>query len=492
MILFAISVGISFGILWESLSFHPFGIAMLLESDAVESFTPLTFDYNTRVVVVGTSLLGFAGGAIGVLLLLRKRALIGDAIAHATLPGLALAFFVATALQLDGKSLWILLPGAAITGLIGAMTVVAIRTFSPIKEDAAMGIVLSVFFGAGIAMMRIIQQMPDGYAAGLEGFIFGKTASMRFQDAWLIAVSGATIIGLLILFRRQVELMCFDESLARTQGWPVTFVDIGLMAATTTIVIVGLQAVGMILIIAMLVIPAAAARFWTWRFWPTIATSSFIGCIGAASGAIISTMAPRVPSGAAIVIVLVILFSFSALFGRKNGTVWRWARRYQQRRETDQQHLLRSIYEWLELKGSKPHDFGQTRSESFLLNDLEFVRNWSPSRLTRTANRFQRDGLLLQLSQNRWALTATGIQQCVRAIRQHRLLELYFAQIANLSPEAIDRGADYSEHALNDQMLAELERDIAGASIGYAVPDSLHPIGNIQSLNNQSRNEANP
>ena len=467
-------------------------IAMLLGSTVEGGFVPLGFDYNTQVVVAGTSLLGCAGGAIGVLLLLRKRALIGDAIAHATLPGLAMAFFFATALQLDGKSLWILLPGAAITGLLGAMTVVAIRTFSPIKEDAAMGIVLSVFFGAGIAMMRIIQQMPDGYAAGLEGFIFGKTASMRFQDAWLIAVSGATIIFLLVLFRRQVELMCFDESLARTQGWPVTLVDMGLMAATTTIVIVGLQAVGMILIIAMLVIPAASARFWTWRLWPTIATSSLIGCIGAATGAIVSTMAPRVPSGAAIVIVLVILFSFSAFFGRKNGTVWRWIRRYQQRRETDQQHLLRSIYEWLELKGAKPHDFGQTRSESFLLSELEFVRSWSPSRLTRTANRFFRNGLLVQVSQNRWALTASGIQRCIRAIRQHRLLELYFAQIANLSPEAIDRGADYSEHALDDQMLAELERDIDGASIGYAVPDSLHPIGNVTSASNPFSQEANP
>lgn len=437
------------------------------------------FDYNTRVVLAGTSLLGCAGGAVGVLLLLRKRALIGDAIAHATLPGLAISFLVATALQIDGKSLWILLPGAAVTGLLGAMTVIAIRTFSPIKEDAAMGIVLSVFFGAGIALMRIIQQMPDGYAAGLESFIYGKTASMRFMDAWLIGMSGAAAIILLILFRRQVELMCFDESLARTQGWPVTLVDMGLMASATTIVIVGLQAVGMILIIAILIIPAAAARFWTWRFWPTIATSSFIGCIGAATGAIASTMAPRVPSGAAIVIVLVMLFAFSAIFGLKNGSAWRLARRFRQRRETEGQHLLRSIYEWLELQGNKPNDFGQTRSEGFLLRDLEFVRSWSPSRLAWTASRFEREGLLVQIGQSRWALSASGIQQCVRAIRQHRLLELYFAEIANLSPEAIDRGADYSEHALDDQMLAELERDIAGASVGYGVPESLHPIGSV-------------
>ena len=452
-------------------------IATMMDSIAT-SFTALFgFDYNTRVVLGGTALLGCAGGAIGVLLLLRKRALIGDAIAHATLPGLAISFLVATGLQWDGKSLWILLPGAAATGLLGAMTVIAIRTFSPIKEDAAMGIVLSVFFGAGIAMMRIIQQIPEGYAAGLEGFIYGKTASMRFQDAWLIGVCGAVIVALLVLFRRQIELLCFDESLARTQGWPVTLVDIGLMAATTTIVIVGLQAVGMILIIAMLIIPAAAARFWTWRFWPTLATSSLIGCVGASIGAMASTMAEKVPSGAAIVIVLVVLFSLSAIFGRRNGIAWRLVRRFRQRHETEGQHLLRSIYEWLEFQGKKPQDFGQTRSESFQLSELEFVRNWSPSRLARTARRFERVGLMVQVGRMHWALTASGIQRCVRAIRQHRLLELYFAEIANLSPEAIDRGADYSEHALDDQMLAELERDIAGASNTYEVPESIHPIG---------------
>ena len=143
-------------------------------------------DYNTRLVVLSTMLLGCACGLMGGFLLLRKRSLMGDTLSHATLPGVALAFMLAVVLGGDGKSLCFLLSGAAITGLLGCWVVLFICNNTRIKEDAAMGIVLSVSFGIGVALLGLIQNMPDGSAAGLESFLYGTTASMVLRAESLL------------------------------------------------------------------------------------------------------------------------------------------------------------------------------------------------------------------------------------------------------------------------------------------------------------------
>ncbi len=341
------------------MSLDSFSLGALLLLSEITSLmsdrTGFVLDYNTQVVLTGTSLLGAAAGMIGVFLLLRKRALVGDAIAHATLPGIAASFLLATWLGGDGKSLIWLLLGATMSGLWGAITIVLLRRFTPIKEDASLGIVLSVFFGIGIVLLRVIQQLPTGYAAGLEGFIYGKTASMVASDAWLIAGCGAMVVGAVILFRKQLTLLCFDESLARSQGWPTTLLDLGLMAAATGVVIVGIQAVGMILIIALLIIPPASARFWTRRLASMTFVSAAIGMCSSILGTIASVSLPRIPSGAAIVLAGVVLFTISALWGPYSGIWWRLMRSWKQRIDSDREHLLRSIYELLDARGGGPH-----------------------------------------------------------------------------------------------------------------------------------------
>ena len=146
-------------------------------------------DYNTRVVLLGTTLLGLAAGAVGNFTLLRKRALMGDALSHAMLPGVGLAFVLVTLGGGDGKSLPLLLAGAALTGVLGLAAILFIRNATRLKEDAALGIVLSVFFGAGIAVLGVAHQMKTGHAAGLESFIYGKAASMGALDAELISIA---------------------------------------------------------------------------------------------------------------------------------------------------------------------------------------------------------------------------------------------------------------------------------------------------------------
>ena len=150
-------------------------------------------DYNTRVVFAGVTVLGAASGLVGTFLLLRKRSLLSDTVSHCTLPGIAIAFLIAEATGISGRSLPLLLLGAATTGVLGMGAVAAIRAKSRIKDDAALAIVLSVFFGLGIALMVIIQQLPTGNAAGLSHFIYGKTATMTAADEQLILFDSLTI-----------------------------------------------------------------------------------------------------------------------------------------------------------------------------------------------------------------------------------------------------------------------------------------------------------
>ena len=218
-------------------------------------------DYNTRLVVLSTMLLGCACGLMGGFLLLRKRSLMGDTLSHATLPGVALAFILAVVLGGDGKSLYFLLSGAAITGLLGCWGVLFICNNTRIKDDAAMGIVLSVSFGIGVALLGLIQNMPDGSAAGLESFIYGKTASMVLSDFRIILLVTLCVLACTLLLFKEFRLLCFDEGFAGALGWPVKYLDVLLLALVTAVTVTGLQAVGLILIISFLISPAAAARF---------------------------------------------------------------------------------------------------------------------------------------------------------------------------------------------------------------------------------------
>ncbi len=435
------------------------------------------FDYNTRLVILCAGLLGVIAGMVGVYLILRKRSLIGDAICHAALPGLAISFLTQVAFGGDGKNLVWLLLGAAISGALGSLSVIALRRWSNLKDDAALGIVLSVFFGIGMALFSIVQQFEQGNAAGLENFILGKTASIVASDATTICIASLMVVGALLLFRKELTLLCFDSLLASAQGWPVLMMDLLLLGCVLIVVIVGANVVGVILVIALLVIPPASARFWTHSLPITILVSALIGASSGMIGALSSLLIDRVPSGAAIVLAATGFFGLSMLLGAERGLLWRAWSLGRQRAKVDQEHVLRSIFELLESRGETPQVHGQMRSDSVLLRDLTRMRSWSSARLKIAVSQIRSQGWATINGEGAVSLTASGIQQSFRAVRRHRLLELYFARWADLSPDAVDRGADYTEHALDDDLLAELEKDAIVMGDSIELPKSVHPIG---------------
>lgn len=424
-------------------------------------------DYNTRVVVFGTAILGCAAGVVGCFTLLRKRALMGDAISHATLPGIALAFMLANAIGWNAKSLPLLLSGATLTGLLGVGVILVLRNLTRLKEDTALGVVLSVFFGAGIAMLGVIQQMPSGHAAGLESFVFGKTASMGAADARLIATAAFFCLAICALLFKEFKLLCFDENFAGSRGFPIVVLDLALMSTVVVISIVGLQAVGLILMVALLIIPAAAARFWSEKLWKMILIASLLGTVSGMFGAAASALFPNLPSGAMIVLTCAALFLFSLLFGRARGVLVRSLRRTRVNRSIAIQHLLRAMYELLE---SSP---GSAASPAVMLADLMPKRSWSAGRLHKTLVQAQLSELVVKIG-DELRLTKKGRVEAQRLTREHRLWELYLITHADVAPSRVDREADRIEHVLEPEMVAELEAILTDDA--RSLPESPHSM----------------
>jgi manganese/zinc/iron transport system permease protein len=421
-------------------------------------------DYNTRLVVASTLLLGCACGLMGGFLLLRKRSLMGDTLSHATLPGVGLAFLFAVLLGGNGKSLPLLMLGAGVTGLIGCWAVLFIRNHTRIKDDAAMGIVLSVFFGAGVAVLGVIQTMPEGSAAGLEYFIYGKTASMVASDFQvLVAITVCVVLASLFCFK-EFRLLCFDESFAASLGWPVRLLDIILLGLVTAVTVAGLQAVGLILIIAFLITPAAAARFWTHRLDYMLLLSALIGALSGWLGASISALFPRLPAGAVIVLVAAVAFILSMVLGGERGLVIRFRRQAQLQMRVGRQHLLRAIYEILE--------GGREGEGELTLRPVSFRQ--IRGRLKQAYN----DGLIESRHDAEAVLLSdAGLAEAAQVTRNHRLWELYLIEYADVATSRVDRDADMVEHVLGEKMVARLESKLQTyRSAGSLVPESPHPI----------------
>ena len=277
--------------------------------------------YNAALVAIGAALLGVSAGVAGTFLFLRRRALVSDAVAHATLPGIGLAFLLMVAMGGDGRSLFGLLLGSLLSALVGLLAIEWLVRRTRLAEDAAIGAVLSVFFGFGIVLLTVIQSLSTGRAAGLESFLLGSTAGMLLADAVLIAGGGAFTTLLVVALRRPMTLVTFDAEFAAATGIDVRRTDRLVMGLVTLVTVIGLKIVGLVLIVALLIIPTVAARFWTERTSLLLAISGAIGGLSAFVGAALSASAPALPTGPVIVLVCAALFTVSMILAPERGVL---------------------------------------------------------------------------------------------------------------------------------------------------------------------------
>lgn len=277
--------------------------------------------WNAAVVALGAAALGAGAGVVGVFTLLRGRAMMSDAISHATLPGVAAAFLIMSAMGAEGRSLPALLIGGAISAALGVLATQWIAARTRLAEDTAIGTVLSTFFALGVALLSVIQQLSLEGQAGVESLLIGSAAGMLDGERELIVLVAVALALVAVGLTREFATIAFDPAYAASLGWPVRALDLLLMALLLAIVVVGLQTVGLVLIVALAVAPPAAARFWSDRAAPMALISGGIGAFGCYVGAAISASGEKLPTGAVIVLCIAAIFLLSLLFSPRRGVV---------------------------------------------------------------------------------------------------------------------------------------------------------------------------
>ena len=299
-----------------------------------------SFKYiNIQYVVFGTVLLSVSSSIVGCFTFIKKKSLVGDVISHAVLPGICVAF-----LATGSKDPFLLILGAFATGWISILVMDAIIQNTKIKEDAATGLSLSVFFGIGILLMTFIQQSGNASQSGLDTFLFGKAAALVGKDLIAFSVIALVVLVVVFLFYKEFKLISFDPHYAKVIGLPVKRLEALLTSITVLAVVTGIQAVGVVLMAAMLITPAAAARFWTNRLHRMILFAAIFGSFSGVSGAFISYTAPSMPTGPWMVMVLSIIALLSFFFAPRKGILIKLVRRIRIQKQLLEENLLKVFY----------------------------------------------------------------------------------------------------------------------------------------------------
>ena len=370
-------------------------------------------DPTLRVVSLGSAALGLVSGGLGSFAVLRKQSLLGDAVSHAALPGIALAFMFT-----GSKDPLVLVVGAAAAGWIGMLLIMALTRTTALREDTALGLVLSVFFGVGLVLLTFLQKRPDATQAGLDRYLFGQAATQLGRDVAIVIGLGVLAYGLTLAFWKEFKVLSFDRDFGASLGLHMRLMDVVLTTVLVIAVVVGLQTVGVVLMAAMIVAPAAAARQWTDRLGRMVAVSALFGAVGGAAGSVLSATGANLPTGPMIVLCLTAIALFSLLFAPARGLVWSYARHRRARR------VLRTEATLLDLHAmARQHDDPYHAHSARALEAM-------PGRgdVRGTLHRLEAQGLTRQSGRNGWLLTAEGRAEAERLERE--------------SPGAADRGDD--------------------------------------------------
>jgi manganese/zinc/iron transport system permease protein len=403
-------------------------------------------DPNIRYVALGSVLLSAISAMVGTFTFLDKKSLMGDAIAHAILPGICLGFLIS-----GTKNPWFLIAGAFVTGWLSIYAIEQITSKTRIKEDTAIGLILSVFFGIGVLMLTAIQKSGNAAQSGLDQFIFGKAAAMVGQDLLVFSVVAVFLLLSVWLLFKEFTLIAFDKDFASAIGMNVRKIRMILTSLVVLAVVIGIQAVGVVLMAAMLITPAAAARFWTDKIKIMIMLASLFGAISGLSGAYISWLAPAMPTGPWIVVVISSIAILSFFIAPRRGIIARLWKQKMNRRTINEENLLKALYQL----GEEEKDFFHGRTAA----EIQLKRKMDYAQLASIMGRLRRQGYV-QWKQSRYFLTGEGLTRGQRIVKLHRLWELYLTTKLNIAPDHVHDDADTMEHLITPELEQELEKQL--------------------------------
>ncbi len=438
------------GIAWLSLSTvsQAARVGDVVETNAWEQAVRFfTFsDPALRLSLAGTILLGLNCGLLGSFVVVRRMSLVGDTLSHAVLPGIALGFMWNMT-----KDPVAVLIGATLVGGLAMLVVGWITATTRLKQDAALGLVLSAFYAIGICLFTIIQKLPGGAKSGLDKFMFGQAAALNDADVALIA--GTTAVSLLFvsLFYRGLLALSFHRGYAEVLGLPAGFLHHGLMLLTAFAIVVAMQAAGVVLVSAMLIIPPATACLLADRMHRVIAIASLIGIATAALGAFFSFLGNNLPTGPFMVLAGTVLFAAAFLLAPRHGWLTRLWRQRQKRLRTERENTLKAMHRVLENRG--------TADDAVSLDEIANLRRESLEEARQRGRELVRAGLATATDGGAVLhFTPEGEQLARSIVRNHRLWELYLTNIARFEPDHVHDDAEKIEHILSEAEVRSLER----------------------------------
>lgn len=362
-------------------------------------------DYTFQVVALGAALLGIVSGALGTFAVLRKQSLLGDAISHAALPGIALAFLIT-----GTKSPLGLMLGAMAAGMIATLLVSSISISTRVSYDSALGTILSVFFGFGLVLLTIIQKMPNANQAGLSTFLFGQAAALVIEEVVTMCVFGAIALTPTLLFWKEFKLLAFDPEYGQSLGMPIRYLDILLTSLLVVAIVIGLQTVGVVLMSAMIIAPAVAARQWTNRLGIMVSLSALFGALSGVLGAFFSSTITHLPTGPTIVLVVSGIVVVSLFLAPNRGLLWRWLRNRRNAQQLKLDAVLLDVYALAAQHSPMTHPHAEA-----VLN----VMNEMSAKTERSLERLSELGLVKKVYSGDWSLTPRG-QTYVEQLMQDR------------------------------------------------------------------------
>ena len=304
-----------------------------------EYFELLWTDYTLRTITLGTAVLGAICGMLGSFAVLRKESLLGDAISHAALPGIALAFLITGA-----KDSGVLLLGALVSGLVGTFWIRGITSKTHLKSDTALGLILSIFFGFGMLLLTFIQKQPNANQAGLDKYLFGQAATLVESDVQLMIIVTGISLFVMLLFWKEFKILLFDADYTKTLGFNTKFIDVLITFLIVLAIVLGLQTVGVVLMSAILLAPAAAARQWTNSLGTMVLLAAFFGAFSGVFGTAISASQKNLSTGPVSVLVAGVFVLFSFIFSPKRGLLFREIRFRKNRTDLKLMKTLQFMY----------------------------------------------------------------------------------------------------------------------------------------------------
>lgn len=357
-------------------------------------------DYTLRIVSFGSAMLGIVSGIVGCFAVLKKQGLLGDAVSHASLPGIAIMF-----LLIQTKSTEMFMLGALIAGLVATGLIVTIEKYTRIKIDSAMALVLSVFFGFGLVLLTYIQKIPNANQAGLDKFVFGQASTLLKRDVELIAFIGFILIALVAVFWKEFKIVSFDSEFADSIGISSKKVSYILSSMIVLSIIIGLQTVGVILMSSMLVAPGVAARQWTDRLSVMVGLAGGFGAISGLLGTIMSSTMGKMPTGPSIVLVISIIVLISITLSPNRGLLWKYIREIKNHADINEDQVLLNLYD-LAMNHENPYYSHNITA----INPIKTKGGKKLKHIQHVLNNLKEKGLIKQEQFDEWSMTDAGLK----------------------------------------------------------------------------------